>query len=297
MPDINCLACGGSTRDWHDKVESDKTYSIRLCRECSCAFVLPRPDSAFIERLYRNDVEHPARIAPEDVAATDPAKGAAAVGFEDPGRIARRASMLAKGKDFLDIGAGEGLYSAAAQQLGFRVSAIEPSASARKVFHRTTGFEAEDGWLSREFAERNVGKFDVVLLSQVLEHLLEPEEAAACISQLLRPGGVAVIGVPQFRSWLSRLMGRKDMFISPPYHINYFTRSGLRALFARCGMAEVFSESVTWFDDARVARRLGGEGRFGSAVGSTMVGGLRIFFRIADRFGGGNTLESYFRRV
>lgn len=196
----------------------------------------------------------------------------------------------------LDIGAGAGLYALAAQNAGFRVSAIEPSGSARSMFRSVAGFDANDGSLSREFAEHNSEKFDVVLLSQVWEYLMSPEEAVACIWKLLRPGGLAIIAVPHFRSWLSRLMGRRDMFISPPYHINYFTRVGLRKLFARHAMTEVFSESVTWFDNERAVRRILGHGKVGVLLGPELIVALNAFFMVANRFGGGNTLESYFRR-
>lgn len=287
--EYRCLACGGETDRWFGKRVDARSYPIRRCSYCKSAFVLPRPNKTEIEELYRSPAFQEANKAAPSLAENK-------ITFRDPWRIAERSWNLAKGKDFLDIGAGDGIYSLAARRQGFSVRAVEPDRSARERFRLETGFDAEDGWLSPQWAAQHAETFDVVLLSQVLEHLLCPQEAAAAIASLLRPAGLAVIAVPQFRSWLSRLMGKRDIFISPPYHLNYFTRSGLDSLFQKAGFSAEFGESVTWYEPHRVVKRLGG-GVFGRVVGLPAVLGLNMFFWTADPLGGGNTLEMYFRKV
>lgn len=80
------------------------------------------------------------------------------------------------------------------------------------------------------FVINNMNSFDVVLLSHVLEHSFSPASLVSNLFQVLKPGGIAAISVPLFGSFLSKLQGKKDMFISPPEHLNYFSKSGLVTL-------------------------------------------------------------------
>ncbi len=209
----------------------------------------------------------------------------------DGKRIASRLrSLLGAGK-VLDVGAGDGFHSQALIAAGYEVHALEPSPEAREVFRRINGFEPQNGFLDSAFAQSHEQAYDAILLSQVLEHLPDPNATANHLRQLLRPGGVAAIAVPHFRSWLSRIMGRHDMFISPPEHLNYFAFAGLVRLMSRHGFDFASSETVTWFDPDRVAARARPR-----ALGRPMVGVLRLFFAAADRMHRGNTLEAYFRR-
>ena len=95
------------------------------------------------------------------------------------------------------------------------------------------GMESIAGMLTRNFVQANPGSFDVVLMSQVLEHITDLESTLDYLRDLLAPNGIAAIAVPHFGSWLSRLQGKKDMFIVPPEHLNFFSRAGLTALFDR----------------------------------------------------------------
>ncbi len=244
---------------------------------------MPRPPRAQLAALYRD---------PGIVADPDGPTPTRAVGKPDGAqRMAAWLSRLAPGPRVLDVGAGDGLQAQALMSVGFAVDALEPSPAARARYRRRNGVEPCDGFLDEAFVATRAATYDAVLLSQVLEHLADPERAITLVRRLLRPGGIAVIAVPQFRSWLSLLSGRRDMFISPPVHLSFFTRSGLATLMRRHGLAEVHTDSVTWFDPSRVAARVRSP-----ALGPALVLALRVFFGIADAAGGGNTLEAYFRK-
>ena len=45
------------------------------------------------------------------------------------------------------------------------------------------------------------GELDVVVCNEVLEHLLEPQRAAAEALRVLRPGGVFLVSVPNVAYW------------------------------------------------------------------------------------------------
>ncbi len=88
---------------------------------------------------------------------------------------------------------------------------------------------------------KTVSIFDVALLSHVLEHISDPNLFVQNIRTILKPGGSLIVAVPLFGSILTRFMGKKDFFITPPTHLNYFSLAGLTGLLKRHGFQVVAS--------------------------------------------------------
>src|SRR5205807_7246343 len=86
------------------------------------------------------------------------------------------------------------------------------------------------------------GPFAAIGMSQVLEHALDPMGWLRHARQLLIPGGVLVIAVPNF-SGVYRLLGKRDPFLMPPIHLNYFTPKSLRLAFEAAGLSTVVMQS------------------------------------------------------
>lgn len=105
----------------------------------------------------------------------------------------------------LDVGTGAGTNLRMLRELGFdAVVGIEPSPGA--VDHcRVKGLTGLHRGDIRTLPFRDES-FDLVLATDVLEHVLEDDVAATELFRVLRPGGVAVITVPTFMA----LWGRAD---------------------------------------------------------------------------------------
>lgn len=81
------------------------------------------------------------------------------------------------------------------------------------------------------FAE---GQFDLVLCIQVLEHIRHPGQACAELFRVLKPGGFAIITVPQITHTLTDGV--------PPHYFN-FTRYGLETCVTEAGLHTVVLQS------------------------------------------------------
>lgn len=127
--------------------------------------------------------------------------------------------------------AGPGRSWFAAQQRGWHAAGVEPSAWAAHRA-RQRGMEVHIGELAD--APLTLGSFDAVVACDVLEHLEDPAAAVARIADLLVPGGVFYLTVPDAGSRLARVMGRRWWAVVP-MHLQYFSRSSMHLLLSRHG--------------------------------------------------------------
>jgi SAM-dependent methyltransferase len=239
---IECMFCQSKAVTlWQTKVAESAAYPIWRCLVCRSGFVWPRPTEDEIRLHYEGAGYGP--LTREESDRIDSAYYPASWG--DAYSIIARCAEIVHGKHFLDVGAGSGTFSHVANMHGFSVDAIEPSQNARTIFYERNRFLPHGGFFDLAFAEERQDAYDVVLLSQVLEHLTQPLEVVRNIRRVLHKGGLAVIAVPYFGSLLSWLQGANDMFVTPPEHLNFFSRRGLRALFLRGGFHLRFVETVS----------------------------------------------------
>ena len=228
MADVKCVACGSpETRFFFVKKTRSGSYEIRRCPQCRSAFVWPRPAEAEMEAYYRDEA-YDRRV---DENADGRRDSYYPTGLADARRMVGRLRRMTSGTEFLDIGAGFGEFSQAARERGFHVEACEPNPNARRAFVERNGFEPVPSMFDERYAASRAGRFDVVFLSHVLEHTTDPAAFVGLLPSVLSASGLAAVAVPHFGSALSRLQGRKDVFISPPEHLNFLSRRGLTRLF------------------------------------------------------------------
>jgi SAM-dependent methyltransferase len=104
----------------------------------------------------------------------------------------------------LDVGCGAGSNARILQAQGIDVTALtlsrEEAQLASPFCVRTIVTNVENDPLP--VSEPH---FDLLLCSHVLEHLMRPSRALSVLSELLRPGGFALVAMPNMASWRPRL--------------------------------------------------------------------------------------------
>lgn len=80
------------------------------------------------------------------------------------------------------------------------------------------------------------GVVDVIVLLDVIEHLPDPRATLALCEQHLNPGGIVVITTGDFASAPARLAGARWRLMTPPQHLWFFTREGLRRMADSVGL-------------------------------------------------------------
>lgn len=147
------------------------------------------------------------------------------------GKIFDRSVSLA------DIGCGGGALLRHLNKHGFEnVIGIDPSADSIKSLHEY-GIKGAIGSVY-ESTEDGIGRLDVVIMTMVLEHLLEPDRAIINIrDNYLKDDGYMIVTWPYFEDMI---LDNTPMFNNFNHeHINYFSVQTADWLFDRCGFVRV----------------------------------------------------------
>jgi len=146
-------------------------------------------------------------------------------------RRARAVERLAGARPgrVLDVGCGRGRLLAAFRARGWQVQGTELSEGSAAL-PRAAGVPVFVGPL--EAAPWVDGSFDAITLWHVLEHWPDPALPLAHAARLLRPGGVLLVGVPNFASPEARLSRSGWFHLDVPRHLAHLGPGDLERLLA-----------------------------------------------------------------
>jgi SAM-dependent methyltransferase len=130
---------------------------------------------------------------------------------------------------YLDVGCGAGRLLRRMQQCGFtNLRGVDPYAPN----------EVSEPGLKIERAELAsvVGKFDLIILSHVLEHLADPVATLATARGLLNPKGTILARVPVAGSKLAQEYGPHWFNLDPPRHLVVPSLKGMQLIARQAGL-------------------------------------------------------------
>jgi len=190
---------------------------------------------------------------------------------------------MPEGARVLDVGCGTGSVTIVANRgKSNSVVGLEPDPT-RCARARSRGFEVFEGTLTAEFADEH-GPFDVVVFADVLEHMIDPEEALILAIRALRPGGLILASVPNVAHWSVRLMllfGKfdyEDVGIMDATHLRWFTAKSFRQLITKAGL-----EVVTFRQTAGVDLGVNHKATFGLVPPYILRPFIRLLVRLFPR--------------
>ncbi|WP_166820201.1 class I SAM-dependent methyltransferase [Thalassoroseus pseudoceratinae] len=133
----------------------------------------------------------------------------------------------------LDFGCGAGAFLQAMQRHGWDVCGMDMSAACAAGVTERTGIPVHVGTLPHP--DLKPESFDAVTMWNALEHVHEPRETLTAANQLLRRGGIVVVGVPNIDSWAFRQFHQDWYPLKLPRHLTHFTPLTLQEMVYRCG--------------------------------------------------------------
>jgi 2-polyprenyl-3-methyl-5-hydroxy-6-metoxy-1,4-benzoquinol methylase len=111
-------------------------------------------------------------------------------------------NCIAADDEILDLGAASGELSAVAALTARSVVAVDQTPPAKAGIAQTLALD-----LNGDFSQAFRGdRFTKVLMLDVLEHLLRPEDVVECVAGLVPPGGTLVASTANIAYFVQRLM-------------------------------------------------------------------------------------------
>jgi SAM-dependent methyltransferase len=234
-----CRLCGAS----HARILERRGWRYHRCATCDALTkLLSEQEYAAIEPSY-------------DPGPTSVVQGGELVreylGVDQHRSVLATVDVGRRHPTFLDIGCGAGGALLAAKELGWQAEGVEPS-RAHSTIARKLGFVVHEGFFDPSgFAGR---QFDVVLMSHVVEHLLEPRGFLQAVVGVLAPGGKLVLITPNASSLVAQLSGRWWPMLKTVDHVSLLGPQSVSQLgLERFGTVQVGQAEEPWEATASLA--------------------------------------------
>lgn len=229
---MNCFLCGSSTV--RRKFLVKHTFSYYRCMACG-AYALERiPDDLSV---YYGKGYFTGDIALDGYVDYEAEKRQSIHTFEKYLDII--AKVAPDAKTLFEVGCATGFFLNLARARGFDVEGSDVSEygveEAKKkglcVYKRTLQEQAKTG-----------NNYDVVVLLDTLEHLIDPIGDIRAIHTLLNPGGFVAFTSPDAGSMWARVWGKRWHAFVPPQHIHLFSLNNITTVLNKQGFDLISAE-------------------------------------------------------
>ena len=300
-----CPVCGqAGAQDWlrgpdrfHGRQEK---YTLMRCPACSLVWLSNQPRPAEMHLHYTDAYD----------------KLISASGQNSPHRWRARKAALMPHKQsgaLLDLGCSSGSFLESLKGEEWKLHGIEMSADCAKIAEENSNAQVFVGDILEAPFRRE--SFDVITCFDVLEHLYEPRQVMARVSEWLKPGGIFYVLVPNVDSAEARVFGSYWHGLELPRHLFHYSPAALKFLAASAGLGEVSLE--TWrnpavgtslryvWDDVfgamgvrrtPVAYRAEASLPWRAARKVVRITALRALLAMAPLVGGGESIHAIFRK-
>jgi 2-polyprenyl-3-methyl-5-hydroxy-6-metoxy-1,4-benzoquinol methylase len=234
---LRCLVCACPM----EVAASSATHSVVACASCGLGATLPPP-----RREASSDGIWEQQYGGQRLAMRPQWLHEAAVRLS-------WVQLHAPDGALLEIGSGTGEFVATAVSQGYEAYGLEPSAWAAEQA-RELGADVTTGTLE-QWQATHAGQVDAIVSWHVLEHVHEPRELLSRMRDVLRPGGLLLLEVPNYASAAAPLDTFAWIGSALEDHVHHFTPASLTALLEQEGFgvevclehtARVYASAAGW---------------------------------------------------
>lgn len=144
-----------------------------------------------------------------------------------------------------DLGCGNGHISGRLAAMGYVVTGVDASESGIQIARRAYPSVQFISALIDSELHTTFGQFDLVVSSDVIEHLYRPADLLETAFSLLKPGGQLLLGTPYHGYWKNLVLaatGKLDSHFSALHdggHIKFFSVKTLSSLIKVHGFTDL----------------------------------------------------------
>ncbi len=195
--EVPCPFCGSTRRRLYERFGWRLRFTYQLCLDCALVYQTPRPryDEDFVRAAYGDYFAFS-----EDFRPGDPVNHATQENWED--LVREMIGFDPVRSAVLDVGACMGNFLLAARPHWMRAEGLEISEKMRSFVEREIGVRVHAEPFERF---RPAEPYSCIHMSHVIEHVPDPAAWLDRARELLVPGGLLVVAVPNMFSLDRRL--------------------------------------------------------------------------------------------
>lgn len=236
-----CNLCSSSK---YKSIFQKDAIKIVKCSMCGLVYNIPMPDESAIKELLIERYNH---LNPDNNFSDSPVREknyTEALEF--------LANRTKPGK-LLDIGCSHGQFMAAARDIGWEVSGIEPSTPAARYAREHYKLDVINDVFSEDKFQPE--SYDVITIWDVLLYMPEPSKNLLTAKNILKKSGILVIRLDDIDALYPRIEGmfrgirKKWSHLEPGVNLYNFSRKTLKAMLEKCGLEVIKianSEKLWW---------------------------------------------------
>lgn len=240
--DSVCALCGGEVESLYAGLagyQAPHRYDVLGCSDCGVSFAYPgEPDPEVYELIYRNAWKTPGyseyvEFTSGVLKASQPLDYLAS---SAPVYWAVREYLRAKPKSvrILELGCGMGYLTYAVAKAGYNIVGVDISHVAIERARRKYGDLYRQGDILD--ASLDLGSFDIVICTEVIEHVGDPVSMVAGVRKVLAHHGEALFSTPNKSAYPREAIWETDL---PPVHLWWFTTRAIEVMARRTGYSSV----------------------------------------------------------
>lgn len=235
---VACRCCGGEldrrvALRGHDRLMGTAgEFTVRVCTICGTGITFPLVDEQALGAFYDSEYNPHVEWQPAGILAKVSQFVQRFIRWR-----ARRSlpvsALAGRSGTALDVGCGRGDLGALLIDQGWDVTGVEPSEAACAIA-RKQGVDALAGTLDQ--VDLDARRFDAITFQHSLEHVIDPRAELKRVVDLLQPGGMLLVSVPNFGARQRRIFRGRWFHLDLPRHRFHYTADGLRALAEDLGL-------------------------------------------------------------
>ena len=217
-----------------DHTVSGEYFSLQHCESRDMLVTTPWPQPEKLADYYQSD---------QYISHTDSRKGVFNTVYQwvKSYMLSQKLNWIKefqpKGR-LLDIGAGTGDFLLAAKNRGWEVQGTEPSSPARELASNK-GIP-----LNRENFRFDANTFDVITMWHVLEHVSDLQGQIRELERILRPGGLLIIAVPNYKSYDAKFYSEYWAGYDVPRHLWHFSKKSIERIFSNNSFSLIHEKAL-----------------------------------------------------
>jgi SAM-dependent methyltransferase len=245
---ISCPVCMSEAKvvyGKHPGYQQPKVYDIVHCENCNTSFANPlEVDSDLYDLIYSKPDEIPgydrySKYAQNVLKQANPLEYLAK--SEDTyWSIKNYLQNIpnSTNKKILEVGCGLGYLTYSLVKSGFNVTGLDISMNAIEKATARYGnhFVCAD---LHEYGQKNDLGYDIIILTEVIEHVPNIYEILSSLTGLLADGGEIVITTPNKSSFPNETVWHTDL---PPIHLWWFSEASISKIADKIGYSVKFTD-------------------------------------------------------